>query len=121
MAATVNPVTWFEVHTPDAARAEGFYGRLFGWKFEPDESGYVVINLGENAAIGGGIAPIRDGGRPMAVFDVQVDDVPAACKRAEELGGSVLVPPQTVDNGLAFAYLADVDGNAFGVWKPPGA
>jgi predicted enzyme related to lactoylglutathione lyase len=121
MSTPTNTVTWFEVHTPDTARAEGFYGPLFGWKFEHDESGYVVINQGDGAAVGGGIAPIRPGGAPMAVFDVQVDDVAAACKRAEELGGTVVVPPQTVDNGLAFAYLADADGNRFGVWKPPGA
>jgi predicted enzyme related to lactoylglutathione lyase len=121
MSATVNAVTWFEVHTNDPARAQGFYGPLFGWKFEQDESGYIIINQGDDAAIGGGIAPLRGGGKPMAVFDVQVDDVEAACERAHDLGGTVLVAPQSTPDGLSFAYLTDADGNTFGVWKPPGA
>jgi uncharacterized protein len=118
--STTNAVTWFEIVTPDPARAQKFYGPLFGWKFE-DDSGYVLVNQGENAAIGGGIAPVRDGRKPMAVFNVQVEDVPAACDRAKSLGGTVVVEPQTAPTGLTFAYLADAEGNTFGVWRPPGA
>jgi predicted enzyme related to lactoylglutathione lyase len=121
MSATVNAVTWFEVITTDPTRAQGFYGPLFGWKFEDDDSGYILINQGDGAATGGGMARVRDGGRPMAVFNVQVDDVSTACERAHDLGGTVVMPPQSTPDGLAFAYLADADGNTFGVWKPPGA
>jgi predicted enzyme related to lactoylglutathione lyase len=57
----------------------------------------------------------------MTVFNVQVDDVPAACDTVAEAGGSVVVEPQEMPNGLAFAYVADPDGSVFGLWKPPTA
>jgi predicted enzyme related to lactoylglutathione lyase len=117
---TTNAVTWFEVFATDPAHARDFYGSLFGWKFE-DDNGYSLVNQGDGAAIGGGIAAVREGMRPMALFNVQVDDVAATCKRAAKLGATVVLEPQTMPTGLTLAYLADADGNTFGVWKPPGA
>lgn len=116
---TANPVSWFEVHTPDAQRAKDFYGPLFGWTFTDDESGYVLIGQGDGAAIGGGIASTGPEHPAMTVFNVQVPDVAAACARVDELGGKVVMPPQTMPTGLSYAYVADLDGSTFGVWTPP--
>lgn len=116
-----NPVTWFEVHTPDPTRAKAFYGGAFGWTFEDDAPGYSMIAAGTGAPIGGGIASKGPDFPAMAVFNVQVPDVAAACGRVEELGGTVVVPRQTTPIGLEFAYVADPDGSTFGVWTPPPA
>jgi uncharacterized protein len=46
-----------------------------------------------------------------------VDDPQAYLKRAEALGGKTLVPPVEIPTGT-FAWFADPDGNAIGLWKP---
>ena len=116
---TTMPVTWFEVHTPDPDRARSFYGDVFGWDFQSVMPGYDMISLGERAPIGGGIASTGPEHRPMAVFNVQVEDVRETCERITEAGGTVVAEPQETEDGLAFAYVADLDGSVFGVWKPP--
>jgi hypothetical protein len=55
-----------------------------------------------------------------AIFSVIVPDVSATCSQITELGGTVLVGPQTVgDTGLEFANVQDPDGNHFGLICPP--
>ncbi len=113
------PVSWFEIHTNDADRAQRFYGAVFGWTFDDSLPGYSMISLGEGAPIGGGIAH-GDGSRPTdAVFNVQVPDVDAACAAVAAAGGSVVVPADDTPIGLRFAYVADPDGSVFGLWRPP--
>lgn len=116
--STHNPVTWFEIHATDVDRSRTFYGDVFGWTFQSAAPGYDMIGLGESAPIGGGITQVRPGGGPMTVFNVQVDDVAAACEAVGRAGGSVVMPAQTTDDGLDFAYVADPDGSVVGVWKP---
>ncbi|MGH9138126.1 MAG: VOC family protein [Acidimicrobiales bacterium] len=117
---TTNPVNWFQVGASDADKAKVFYGELFGWTYAADENSegrYWIVTCGDGAPIQGGIVDTRGEMPSHAIFCVQVPDVAAACERAEALGGSVLVPPQSMP-GVTFADLSDVDGNRFGVYRP---
>ena len=49
---------------------------------------------------------------------VQVDDLSAYLKKAEALGGKTIVPPQEVPGMGRFAWFADPEGTAVGLWKP---
>jgi hypothetical protein len=115
---TRNPVTWFEIHATDPERARSFYGDVFGWSFENEAPSYDMIGMGEGAPIGGGLTAVREGGAPMNVFNVQVEDVAATCDTVVQAGGSVVIAMQTTPTGLDFAYVADPDGSVFGLWKP---
>jgi uncharacterized protein len=117
---TFPEVTWFEVHTADPAEATAFYGGLFGWAFgDLGDGSYHDIRQGDGQRIGGGIAA-TGGEWPSCVIPcVQVHDVAATCERATGLGGKVLAGPNATPTGIAFAYLADREGSAFGVWSPP--
>ena len=115
-----NPVTWFEIHTPDRARAKDFYGAVFGWSFDDDPNApYSMVQLGEDAPIGGGVAQTEPGQTAMTLFNVQVSDVDAALETVASQGGTVVAPAQTTPAGLRFAYVADPDGSVFGLWTPP--
>jgi hypothetical protein len=107
--------------SPDTARAKTFYGELFGWTFSEAGPDYSLVGLGDDAPIGGGIAPLIEGQAQMAIICVQVADVAETCGRVEELGGHVLTPAQTMDDGLTFAYVADPDFGVLGVRTPPPA
>ncbi len=116
---TFPQVTWFEIHTADPSAAREFYCGLFGWSFAEMADGYHGIEQGAGQVIGGGISDTR-GEWPSCVIPlVQVTDVAAIAAKVTGLGGSVLAEPQTMPNGLTFAYLADRDASAFGVWCPP--
>lgn len=65
-------VTHFEVVGKDGPALLEFYGQLFGWKIDADNSfGYGLVDAGE-AGIGGGIGPTRTA-RP--------DMSPSTCRR----------------------------------------
>lgn len=125
MTTTTNPVNWFEIATPSPEKAKAFYGELFGWTFSADDTDpdtdYSIVDCGPDTPIKGGIFGTGGAMPNYAVPCVMVGDVAAACQRAAELGGSVLVEPQTAPNGLTFAHLRDLDGNHIGVYSPPPA
>ena len=118
---TPQPVTWFEIHTGDPARAKEFYGSVLGWTFDDDSMpGYTMIGLGDDAPIGGGLVDTAGEYPSDAVFMVQVPDVGASIDAARAAGGSVISEARTMPNGLSFGYVANPDGAVFGVWCPPG-
>ena len=118
---TPHPVTWFEIHTADPARAEEFYGSVLGWTFDGDSMpGYTMIGLGDGARIGGGLVDTGGNSPSDAVLMVQVPDVAASIEAARAAGGSAISEARTMPNGLSFGYVANPDGAVFGVWCPPG-
>jgi hypothetical protein len=115
-ASGTNTVAWFEIGAPDVEAAKAFYGPLFDWSFAPDGA-YTLITARGAAGPSGGIFG-TGGGPPYAVFVVQVADVAATAAQAEELGGKVVVAPNTLDDGMAIAYLADPNGSMFALFSP---
>jgi uncharacterized protein len=107
---TIPTVTWVQVSSTDVPATQAFYGKLFGWTF--GDSPYSEIRAGDKPI--GGVAPADEN---YAMFYVEVSDVDDACARAVELGGRVLVPVSSDDDGLRFAHLADRAGNRFGVFS----
>ena len=114
------PVTWFEIHTADPDRAKSFYGGVFGWTFDDSIPGYTMIQQGDGAPIGGGIAHTGGGAPNDAVFNVQVPDVADALAAVKEHGGSVVADVEKTPTGISFGYAANPDGSVFGIWCPPG-
>lgn len=116
-------VAWFEIGTPDAAATREFYTRMFGWSYasDPDAGGmpYEIVTTGDGHPTQGGIFDTGDNLPSYAVPCIVVDDTAAAARKAEELGGKILVPPQQAPTGLAFAHLLDPHGNHIGIYTPP--
>ena len=106
--------SWCELLTTDPASAAKFYAKLFGWKTE-DMSlkgmDYIVVNAG-GEDIGGimKIPPQAQGAPPHWGPYVTVDDVDATARRAGELGGKVLVPPQDIPGVGRFCVVQDPQG-----------
>jgi predicted enzyme related to lactoylglutathione lyase len=117
-----NGIGWFEIGTDEPARAERFYGELFGWSFTTDEDAgvpYRAVDTKAAGSIGGGVAATGGEMPNYAIFYVVVDDVAQTCQRAEAAGGKVLVPATATGTGLTFAHLVDPSGNHIGVYTPP--
>jgi uncharacterized protein len=115
------PVVHFEVLAKDAAKLQGYYADLFGWEIDsnnPVNYGIVARDGNVNAdgvGIGGGIGAGPEGYPGHATFYVEVPDVEAALSRAESLGGSRMMGPETVMEGVEIGLFADPEGHLVGV------
>ncbi len=106
--------SWFELMTTDVEGAKKFYSNLFGWDTEEMPMGdmnYTIVKVGEEGL--GGIMPIQhqaEGSPPNWGVYVTVNDVDATARKAEELGGKILVSPTDIPNVGRFCVLQDPQG-----------
>jgi len=86
-------VGWFEVTGKDGPGLQRFYSTLFDWKIADagGGSGYGLIEAGPQG-IAGGIGASPDGGPGQVTFYVEVEDLAAYLAKAEELGGTTVMP-----------------------------
>lgn len=118
------PVVHFEIGVKDLAKAQKFYGPIFGWEFQ----GYgpttaMITNVGpmcekKTEGIGGMINSLGHEPHKYVTFYAQVDNIEKTLEQINKLGGKTLVPPQEVPNMGHFAWFQDPEGNCLGLWKP---
>jgi predicted enzyme related to lactoylglutathione lyase len=117
------PVVHFEVIGKDGAKLQTYYGDLFGWEFDTNNPmNYGVVTRDGNtnedgAGIGGGVAGGPEGYEGHVMFYVEVPDVEAALVKAEELGGTRIMGPDAVMEGLTLGHFSDPEGHLIGLVK----
>jgi uncharacterized protein len=110
------PVVHFEIGCRDSAKTAAFFSQLFGWQTQAMGPA-TMINTGASSGIHGHISSLGHEPHNYTTFYVQVDDVQAYLDKAVALGGKTVVPPVEIPTGT-FAWLADIEGNTIGLWKP---
>ena len=116
------PVVHFEIMGQDGARLRAFYGDLFDWKLNADNPfGYATVdrdgNLSaEGVGIGGGIGEASGFPGYVTIY-VEVPDVEASLATAVELGGTRLMGPEQIMDGVEIGMFTDPEGNVIGVLK----
>lgn len=117
------PVVHFEIIGKDAEALRRYYGELFGWEIDADNPvGYGMVqregNLNpDGIGIGGGIGAGPEGYPGHVTFYVEVPDVEAALAKAERLGGTRLMGPETIMEMVELGIFADPEGHQIGVVK----
>jgi uncharacterized protein len=117
------PVVHFEIAGKDSEKLSSYYSELFGWDVDTDNPmKYGVVQREENinpdgVGIGGGIATGPEGYAGHVTVYVEVPDVEAALAKAEELGGSRMMGPDEVMDGLVIGLFTDPEGHVIGVLK----
>ena len=116
---------WNELGTKDLGSAKNFYTQLFGWELkESDAAGMVYNEIMVKGKPSGGLYQMGPeyGDAPSHWMPyVAVDDVEAAVKRVEELGGKVCVPPTDIPNTGRFSVITDPTGATLSIIKLQGA
>jgi uncharacterized protein len=120
-------LTWAECLTRDTEGAKRFYSELLGWTPEKSdlvdaESGgepYTLFKKGEQTV--GGLSKITDDLGDMPPnwsICFAVEDAEATARKAQELGGSILMPPTEMPSIGKFASVADPQGAVFAILQP---
>jgi uncharacterized protein len=120
VSAGDNPkVDWFEVLGPDPQALWSFYRELFGWQIKESSAAggfaYGQVEVGEGRGIPGGIGATPDGQPHVNVY-AGVDDLQKYIDRADQLGGTTVMPPMKVDERTSVAVIRDPQGTTFGLY-----
>jgi predicted enzyme related to lactoylglutathione lyase len=118
-----NPVTHWQILTKQPEKLEAFYSALFGWKISGDNPlGYKLVDTASKEGIHGGLWPISPNeGHSMVQLFIRVDDVQTYVKKAEKLGGRIVIPPQKLPRGDEMAVVVDPDGIPFAIFRGAGS
>ena len=114
MSTPLNPIGYTELHTQDPARARAFYGELFGWKGEEEQTPAGPYTMFKGLLAG--LTANRDGVPTGWVPYVDVDDITRATKRAKDLGGTVLRDSIAIPEGT-FSVVRDPTGGTIGLFQ----
>src|SRR5438876_7765341 len=117
------PVVHFEIIGKDGEKLRNYYSELFGWDIDANNPmSYGMVpregNVSpEGVGIGGGIAAGPDGYPGHVTFYIEVPDVEAALAKAESLGGSRIMGPETIMDQVQLGHFKDPEGHLVGVVK----
>lgn len=115
------PVVHFEVIGKDGELLRSYYSDLFGWQIDTDNPmNYGIVQREGNTSeegtgIGGGVAGGPEGYEGHVTFYVHVADVEEALAKAESLGGTRVMGPENVMEGLVLGQFKDPEGHMIGV------
>ena len=112
---------WFDLITPDPRAAQAFYGKVFGWSFQPvaDASDYVAIAAG-GRLIGGIFQPVAGQGGTVGtrwLGFVSVRDVRKATMKLGGMGFTTVLPATRVPGRGTQAVVRDPQGAIVGLLK----
>ncbi|MDX2020997.1 MAG: VOC family protein [Deltaproteobacteria bacterium] len=109
-----NPIVYTELQTTDPARAQAFYGELFGWKAEKEATPFGPYWMFQGQ-LAGMTAP-RDGLPAGWIPYVGSNDVTTATRRARDLGAEVLRDCIAIPEGT-FSVIKDPTGCVLGLFQ----
>jgi predicted enzyme related to lactoylglutathione lyase len=110
------PVVHFEVNGRDMHALGQFFQQLFDWDLQPMPGmNYTIVTPGDGPT--GGIGQVETDDQRWVTFYVSVDDPDAYLKKAEQLGGSIVMPTSAVPGGPTIGIFATPEGHRIGVVK----
>ena len=120
-----NNLVFFAIHADDLARAQRFYERVFGWKFEPwGPPGFLLIETGDkkNPGVQGALQKRHEliPGQRFTGYEctIGVEDIDATEKAVVANGGKVILPKCEIPTVGYLIKVHDTDGNVVCVKQP---
>ena len=110
---------WIELATPDRKKSVEFYKNVFGWttRDTPISNDEIYSVAQKNGKDVGGIYENKEA-PPNWLSYVCVTSADDAAKKAESLGGGLMMPPFDVMDLGRMSLIVDPQGAPFAVWQP---
>ncbi len=106
----------FEIPAADTARAQQFFGEVFGWNFQNHGEEYIFALTGEGMGINGAIYQRRHDA-DCVVNSIGVPSVEEYCDKIVAAGGTIVMPSQEMQEYGWYALFKDTEGNVHGLWQ----
>ena len=113
-------VVHFEITADKPERAVRFYEQALGWKIEPwaGPSPYWLVSTGADIETGiDGAIRGRAGDGQSTINTVSVPNLEVAVEAVRRAGGTVVGEIQLIPEVGRFVYVADTEGNEFGLME----
>lgn len=114
-------IAWFDITSTNLAKSKEFYSKLFGWTFTgvkgANDLAFEIVSGGTQ------IGTVRQAEGKIGSFNgvvyVQVDDIEASCKKATELGATLVpgFPFDLDDDRGSIGLIADPVGHPIGMYS----
>jgi predicted enzyme related to lactoylglutathione lyase len=117
------PVVHFEIIGKDGSKLQSYYSQLFGWDIDANNPmNYGMVQRDPNVTadgvgIPGGVGQGPEGYDGHVTFYVEVPDVEAALSQAESLGGTRVMGPDRMMEGIELGQFTDPEGHLIGLVK----
>lgn len=113
-----NPLVHFEFMVSDVKKSKEFYGMVFDWKFEKDQSmDYLMIDTGKEP--GGGMMKKPDDTPMFALTQYfEVDSIEETMVKVVEAGGKPAIPKMEIPNIGWWAMFFDPDEIPVMIYQP---
>ena len=111
------PVVRFLIQAQDLEKQRAFYAAMFDWDITAPFEGAPFLDIPEGKGPppdGVGGTMIQDDKSNVTIY-LQVADLPASLKQADELGGKAIMQPVDVPDGPTIAQIEDPEGNVLGL------
>jgi uncharacterized protein len=124
-------VVHWEIVGKDHEKLKSFYSELAGWSYDeppaPAQEGvppYALVGRDGNTnsegfGINGGIGVGPEGYEGHVTFYIEVPSVGDALDKAEGLGGTKVMGPESPVEGLTIGLFNDPEGHLIGLVEPP--
>lgn len=122
----MDKVVHFEIPVDNLERAKKFYKTAFNWALNPmPQMEYTLLNTvevdeknmpKEPGGINGGMMK-RGEAIKNVVITISVENMDAAIKKVQSLGGKIVQGKMEVPNMGITAYFQDTEGNVLGLWQ----
>jgi len=107
---------WNELVSSDQKASGDFFSELLGWErqeIDTGEQGIYTLFKEDGQDVAGMMNPASEYSRSRPPFwsgYIQVDGIDALAARAEELGGTLIVPPEDIPNIGRVCMISDPSG-----------
>lgn len=105
---------WHDLHTPNRAGSQEFYGKVAGWAVQSwdQDPGYQMF-AAKSGPLGGAVE--NRSGTPQWLAYIGTTDIDETIEAATRLGGRVQTASTALPNGGRYAVLVDPQGATFGI------
>jgi len=105
----------YEIPVKDIDKSLGFYKQLLGWKLKNKKENYCFLTS-DNQEISIGLEKLK----PPIIYPicyVLVNSLEKSLKKAQALGGKVLIHKTKFAQDGFYAIISDINGNNLGLWE----
>ncbi len=110
-----SPIVHFQLAAKDIDAAKKFYGEVMGWEFpESEEGGVAGIDTGwaDDISVMGSFAQAEGPVAPGLNAVIRLEDLAGALAKCTELGGTTIMEPTLLPQGVTIAVIQTPEGVA---------